>query len=205
MSQLNFPTNPTVGQQWTIGSNTWEWNGAAWIKLIPPKNIVGIFTVTDTLYVTSSTNSTSTVTGALIVTGGVGIGKDVNIGGQLRAERVRITDAIMDSSLVTINTTGTIIVDSYSLGDYRAAEYLVQIDSGTGSSATFQISKILLVVSNTGTVQATEYGVMHTEGPLVTMGAWSAGVVGGTTVNLYFSPNQSTDKVIAVFRTAITA
>ena len=205
MGLLNFPTNPVLGQQHTIGSNTWEWNGAAWIKYTPPKGIVGVFTVTDTLYVTSSTNSTSTVTGALIVTGGVGIGLDVNIGGQLSAERVRITDAIMDSTLVTVNTTGTIIVDSYSLGDYRAAEYLVQIDSGVGSSATFQISKILLVVSNTSTVQATEYGVIHTDGPLVTMGTWGAGVTGGTTVNLYFSPSESTEKVIAVFRTAIAA
>lgn len=202
MGQLNFPTNPIIGQLHTIGNNTWVWNGAAWIKYVPPKNVVGIFTVTDTLYVTSSTNSTSTVTGAMVITGGMGVGQDVNIGGQLSAERVRITDAIMDSSLVMINTTGTITVDSYSLGEYRAAEYLVQIDSGTGTSATFQISKILLIVSNTGTVNATEYGVINTDGSL---GTWSAGVTGGTTVNLYFSPYQSTDKVIAVFRTAITA
>lgn len=205
MSQLNFPTDPVEGQQHTIGDITWVWNGAAWIKYVPPKNVADVFTVTNTLYVTSSTNSTSTDTGALIVTGGVGIGLDVNIGGQLSAERVRITDAIMDSTLITVNTTGTIIVDSYSLGDYRAAEYLVQIDSGTGSTATFQISKILLVVSNTGTVQATEYGVIHTDGPGVHMGTWAAGVVGGTTVALYFSPDEPTEKTIAVFRTAITA
>jgi hypothetical protein len=205
MGQLNFPTNPTIGQTHTIGTNTWVWNGSAWVKFVPQQNVVGVFTVTEALYITSSTNSTSTITGALVVSGGVGIGKDVNIGGQLSAESVRITDAIMDSSLVTVNTTGTIIVDSYSLGEYRAAEYLVQIDSGTGTNATFQISKILLVVSNTSTVQATEYGVIHTEGPLVTMGVWSAGVTGGNTVNLYFSPNESTDKAIAVFRTAITA
>jgi hypothetical protein len=205
MSQLNFPTNPSPGQLHTIGENTWVWNGAAWIKQIPIKNIVDVFTVTNTLYVTSTTNSTSTITGALIVTGGVGIGQDVTVGGQLSAERVRITDAIMDSSLVTVNTTGTIIVDSYSLGDYRAAEYLVQIDSGVGPTATFQISKILMVVSNTSTVQATEYGVIHTDGPLVTMGTWGANVTGGTTVNLYFSPIESTNKIIAVFRTAISA
>jgi hypothetical protein len=205
MSQLNFPTNPSPGQTHTIGENTWVWNGAAWIKQIPIKNIVDVFTVTNTLYVTSTTNSTSTITGALIVTGGVGIGQDVTVGGQLSAERVRITDAIMDSSLVTVNTTGTIIVDSYLLSDYRAAEYLVQIDSGVGPTATFQISKILMVVSNTSTVQATEYGVIHTDGPLVTMGTWGANVTGGTTVNLYFSPIESTNKIIAVFRTAISA
>lgn len=205
MSQLNFPTNPTNGQLYTIGSSTWVWNGSAWIKYVAPKNVADTFTVTNTIYVTSSTNSTSTLTGSLIVTGGVGIGQDVTIGGQLSAERVKITDAIMDSTLVTINTTGTVIVDSYSLNEYRAAEYLVQIDSGVGSSATFQISKILLVVSNTGTVQATEYGVIHTDGSGVHMGDWAAGVVSGTTVELYFSPYQATDKIIAVFRTAITA
>ena len=205
MGQLNFPTNPTIGQLYTLGSNTWQWNGIAWVKYLPSRFVAGTFTVTDVLYLTSSTNSTSTVTGSLIVSGGVGIGLDVNVGGQLSAERIKITDAIMDSSLVTVNDTGTVIVDSYSLNNYRAAEYLIQIDSGTGSTATFQLSKILLIVSNTSTVQATEYGIIHTDGPGVYMGDWAAGVVSGTTVELYFTPYQATDKTIAVFRTAITS
>ena len=205
MEQLNFPTNPSIGDQHTIGDITWTWNGAAWIKYVPTKNIVNVFTVTDVLYVTTTTNSTSTTTGGLIVTGGVGIGEDATIGGQLNAERVRITDAIMDSSLVTVNTTATVVVDSYSLSQYRAAEYLIQIDSGTGLGATFQISKILLIVSNAGAVQATEYGVIHTDGPGIHMGEWAAGVVGGTDVELYFTPYEATQKVIAVFRTAIIA
>jgi hypothetical protein len=83
MGQLNFPTNPVVGQQHTIGNNTWEWSGSAWIKYVPPKNVVGVFTVTDALYVTSTTNSIDTLTGALVVTGGVGIGRNVNVGGTL--------------------------------------------------------------------------------------------------------------------------
>lgn len=86
MSQLNFPTNPTIGQQHTIGVNVWEWNGSAWLKLVPPRNIAAVFTVTDVLYVTSTTNSTNTVSGALIVTGGAGIGKNLYIGEKLVVE-----------------------------------------------------------------------------------------------------------------------
>lgn len=45
-------------------------------------NVSGISTLADTVYVTTSTESDSTNTGALIVGGGVGISKSVNIGGE---------------------------------------------------------------------------------------------------------------------------
>ena len=32
MSLLNFPTNPTSGQTYSIGSVTYTWNGQAWLK-----------------------------------------------------------------------------------------------------------------------------------------------------------------------------
>lgn len=27
---LDFPNSPTVGQQYSAGTKTWEWNGVAW-------------------------------------------------------------------------------------------------------------------------------------------------------------------------------
>jgi len=363
MTQLNFPTNPVIGQQYTIGTNTWEWNGAAWIKLVPPKNIANVFTVTNVLFVTSSTDANSTSSGSLIVTGGVGIGGNLFVGssgtfsgdlipsqdgiynlgsaenrwntlyvssstidiggalitsqdGTIKTANLKITGSIDSSSTdtgslqvvggigiggnstfagityitnnttststntgalivsggvglsqdlyvngstnilgitnisnvtaststttgaviisgglavgqnihvnnsviadtfeipyakistskVTINNTATILVDSYLIADYRTAEYTAQISSGIGSTATFQVSKILMTVNNNNTVFATEYGIINTQGPLVTLGAWDADVSGATVVNLYFTPNQATDKSITVVRTAI--
>lgn len=384
MAQLNFPSNPTIGQRFTIGTNTWEWTGTAWIRFVPPKNIVDTFTVTDTLYITSTTNSFSTLTGALIVSGGVGIGlnlfvgssgtfggdlipaqngiqnlgsptarwntlyvtsstidiggailsssdgviqtenlkvtgsdgsistnsgafqvvggvgigenlyiggqgyingaeivttstieqfspktiitagtdtavntstgnitiwnistlqsitsrgsstdqailltnttdststttgalivtggvavqKNLNVAGRVSADYVTIADAVIESNKISVNTTDTTTVDSYSISDYRSTEYLIQIGSGIGTSATFQVSKILMIVSNTSTVFATEYGIINTAGPSASLGSWSADVTGGTTVNLYFTPSQVSDKTITVVRTGITA
>ena len=75
---LNFPSNPYVGQAWTVGSRTWTWNGTAWainsgiISWDP-------FTV-PRVVITSATNATSTTTGALIVAGGAGIAGDLYVG-----------------------------------------------------------------------------------------------------------------------------
>jgi hypothetical protein len=85
MALLNFPTNPTNGQLYTIGTNTWIWNATlnAWVKYNNPVQTIPILTVTNSLFVTTSTQSTSSTTGAVIVTGGVGIGGNLNVAGNL--------------------------------------------------------------------------------------------------------------------------
>ncbi len=30
---LDFPTSPTVGQQYTFNSRTWQWNGSGWERI----------------------------------------------------------------------------------------------------------------------------------------------------------------------------
>lgn len=201
MSELNFPTNPNIGDTWTIGTITWEWNGIAWVKpAVQPTSVIANLTVTNSISITTTTNSTSTLTGALTVAGGVGIQRDVWVGGRVNAESVKLADAVLDSSVVSLNTIDTVLVDSYSLNEYRAAKYLLQVDSGTGSTARFQISEVYLVASNTGTIAATEYGLVTTEGQL---GEFVASIDVFNNVNLYFTPNEVTDKVIAVYRTAI--
>lgn len=30
---MDFPSNPAVGQEHSIGSRTWRWNGTAWLLL----------------------------------------------------------------------------------------------------------------------------------------------------------------------------
>jgi hypothetical protein len=93
MSTLNFPSNPATGDKFTVGSNTWQWTGTAWIKAPGQDNTFGILTATSVV-ISSVTNAISTVTGSLVVYGGVGIGGDLWLGGDLYARgRYVITTA----------------------------------------------------------------------------------------------------------------
>ena len=254
MALLNFPPNPTVGQTYTIGTNTWTWTGSAWIKYTSSNQSpivintstnsvstttgalvvdggVGIGgnlnigntstiagaeiittatlhlystlqtvtdsgnTTTNSIYITNQTASTSTTTGAMVISGGVGIG------GRINAESLKIADSVLDSTLVLVNNTATTIVDTYSINEFRAAKYLIQIDSGSGVGAEFQVIEILLLVDNIQTVYATEYGLLITNGEL---GEFAADVQGDDMVRLYFTPYQATDKAISVLRTGMS-
>lgn len=39
MPTINFPANPTIGQQYTFANRTWEWNGQGWQAAQGPYNI----------------------------------------------------------------------------------------------------------------------------------------------------------------------
>jgi len=258
MPTLGFPTDPHLGDTYSVGTKTYIWNGVAW-AIVPgsSQSTVSSLTATSSVYITSGTISTSTLSGSLVVAGGVGIGGNVyiantsyidgaqiittatignyaataststtstfsilnntqststttgalvvfggaGIGGRLNAESVKIADTVFDSGLVSINTTDTVVIDSYSSLDYRAAKYLIQIDDGTGALAKFQVIEILLLIDNIGTVFATEYGVLTTNGEL---GAFAADVQGNT-VNLYFTAYMPTNKILSLLRTGMVA
>jgi len=75
MADLNFPSNPQVGDTYTIGNRTWIWNGNGWqiqsaiTSLDPFTAVRGIFT--------TSTLAVTTASGALQIRGGVGIGGNI--------------------------------------------------------------------------------------------------------------------------------
>lgn len=104
MALLNFPPNPSTGDTYSIGSNTWVWTGTAWIKYTSsPQSPIAINTVT---------NATSTNTGALVVTGGAGISGDLYVGGEIVATKLTIEYTTVTTTLVqtddvitTSNTT----------------------------------------------------------------------------------------------------
>jgi hypothetical protein len=82
MTNLNFPTNPTIGQTHTVGSKTYIWNGSAWI-VSSTNSIVATSGTFQTVVITGNNDADNTFTGALVVAGGAGIGGDVYIGGVL--------------------------------------------------------------------------------------------------------------------------
>ena len=81
MATLNFPSNPQIGDTYTIGTRTWVWNGNGW-QLQSGITSFDPFTASRVI-VTTSTNSTSTNSGGLIVYGGAGIGLDLTVGGSI--------------------------------------------------------------------------------------------------------------------------
>ena len=151
---------------------------------------------------TNSTTSYSHLTGAVTVAGGVGIGGNLYVQGRVNSESIRITDSILDSTAVTINTTNITIIDSYSIDQFRSAKYLIQIsETSAGDFAKFQMIEILLLVDNIGTVYATEYGQVASAGSL---GEFAADMQADNIVRLYFTPNIASDKTIKVLRTAMS-
>ena len=164
-------------------------------------------TTTNALLFSNTTESTSTNTGALVVSGGIGVGKRVN------CESLRIADSIFDSTLVTVATTATTLVDSFLSTEFRSAKYFIQISSGggplhTASTATFQAVELILITDNVGTVYATEYGLVSTGGVSggAVLGSFTADLsIIDNTARLYFTPTAATNKTIKVLRTSMAS
>ena len=164
-------------------------------------------TTNNKLIITDTSESTTTNVGALVVSGGIGVGKRVN------CESLRIADSIFDSTLVTVATTATTLIDSFLSTEFRSAKYFIQISSGGGaghtlSTATFQAVELILITDNVGTVYATEYGLVSTGGVSggAVLGSFVADLsVIDNTARLYFTPNAATNKTIKVLRTSMAS
>lgn len=134
---LGFPSNPNPGDQYTVGETTYEWNGSAWIRISGSISsaTVGYFEI---LYVTSTTNATSTGTGALIVSGGASIGGDLYLGGVLYSAGAPVI------TTATFNATiqDGIDIDIVDIGggvlEFNNISTL-QTVTGRGNSSTFQV------------------------------------------------------------------
>jgi len=158
-------------------------------------------TTTNRVLFLNTTNSTSTTTGAITITGGVGIGRDLFVGGNVYAANLMLVAAMFASNQVAVNTTATTMIDSYSLSSFRAAKYVIQVNSGVGALANFEVVELLMMVDNAGNVYMTEYGRLTT--PAGSLGDYSASLGVDNIVRLYISPFSATTKVINVVRTAL--
>jgi hypothetical protein len=161
-------------------------------------------TTTHIIKFLNTIESTSTDTGAVLVSGGLGVGKRIN------SESIQIADTVFDSTKTVTDglTTGTCVVDTYSLSKYRSAKYLIQIDEGTTSTARFQSLEMMLLATNAGVTKATEYGIISSIGT-GTLGTFSSDSIWHSIENewivtLYFTPIDTIEKTIKVLRTAMT-
>ena len=148
---------------------------SAGILITGSSNFVNVGTGISILYTTAS-NSTST--GALVVNGGVGISKDLNVGGQING--VIITSGIITSGV----WAGTTITSYYGGTGYQAystGDLLV----GTGATLTkFNVgpNNTILVADNTQGTGISWKTLSNVSGTFIGLGNTTVGL--GTTLNL---------------------
>jgi hypothetical protein len=129
--QLGFPTNPSTGTTYTIGSNTWIWTGAAWISYTS--------STSSNVIVTTATSSISTVTGSLVITGGLGASGGVNIAGTATIDNAKIlTTSTISLKIATDggNSTNDLVLFTNNTEATSTASGAVTIVGGLGVGKT---------------------------------------------------------------------
>lgn len=135
---MNFPTNPNLGDTYTVGDTTWIWNGYAWAKYNP-------------ITISTSTVSTGTNTGAVVIEGGLGVGGGVNIGttSTIAGNIILTTGTVVGTGSVTVvyNGDGTITI-SGGVGDLQT----VTDNGNTTTNQVFFLNTTNSTSTDTGAV-----------------------------------------------------
>lgn len=233
MALLNFPSNPSVGDTWTIGDITWQWNGNAWVKFTTIQAGTQTTTVTNVLTITTTTNSTGTESGALVINGGVGIAQDVNIGGNLTVLSTTSSTSTDTGALTVVGGVG--IGGTATIGGRIVAESVQIAESVFDSTQTFTSTTATTVIDTyditnyRGAKYLIQIDEGHTPGSNFVFlemlllvdndgDVWkteyaqlsTSGSLGSFTatvvsgnLELYFTANTATSKHITVLRTAM--
>lgn len=105
------------------------------------------------------------------------------------------TETALDKAVTTtLATTTTTAIDSFAVGTYRSAKYVMQITQGTN----YQVSEVLVIHNGTTTFM-TEYGVLETNGSLAT---FSSDISAGN-ARLLVTMASATSATINIKRTAL--
>lgn len=158
MAILNFPKFPNNGDLYTPpgSTKTYIWTDPPGAWLILKSQTTATTVEAATVVITSSTNAISTDTGALHVVGGVGIGKDLYVGGQLYTNGVPVittasfnisegpdggTDINIQHYTDTSTNTSTILINNISTlasvtGRGATTPEIIYLTNSTNSSAT---------------------------------------------------------------------
>ena len=171
-------------------------------------NITGASTFQGVLSATEGTNATLINNGAVRVTGGVGISRDVVVGGLVTSgvtgaatSGTSVSGFYSNNTLlasftsVAISGTGQVSLDAFSSTVYRSARYFIQIVDG----ANVHISEISLFHDGVK-AYLSEYGISTNNGQLGSFDAtWDS-----SNVTVKFTPVNATAMVIKMTRTTIT-
>lgn len=129
---MAFPSSPTNGQQVTVNNIVYTYNSTkgAWIRLSTP----GVPLAANALTLSDTTQSTNTLTGALLVAGGAGIEKNVNIGQNLTVAQAITTGNITITNYVDSNISvagNATITGNATIGSFYSYFKRVTLDFGT--------------------------------------------------------------------------
>ena len=120
------------------------------------------------------------------------------------AGSIQYGSAQLFTAITSINNTSTTVIDSYSAASYRTSKSLVQIASGIGPTAKFDVVEIVVLIDNIGNVYLSEYGI-------ITTGSGEAGkfdvdynVGGNGLIRLLFTPASASNKTVTVARQGIS-
>jgi hypothetical protein len=159
MADLNFPQDPYVGQTYSIGTRTWQWNGSGWalqsgILSTNPFRVVSI-------EVTTTTNSTSTNSGAIIVAGGGGFGGNIYAKDIFSNGSAIVTTATIGNFGVSAITAGTDTAVYVGGGNVYTIWNTSTLQSVTGRGA---VTSNTITISNTTQSTSTNTGALTVAG-----------------------------------------
>lgn len=169
-------------------------------------------TTTNIVTFANTTTSIGTDSGSVIVLGGVGVAKDVWVGGRMNSESVMIADTVMDSTLTPIPDNLPKVIDEYRVDQYRTSKYLVQVSDP--DNFQYQSSEFMMLVATTETgfeIKTSEYGMVSNI-PLGQnggqLGVFTTQITNDVDNNvvaqLIFTAFSTSDKTVKVLRTAMT-
>jgi hypothetical protein len=197
-----------IDQTLRVVNNSTLGNVSAAITTATNLTVNGQALITNVLTITESQNSNATTNGAVRVSGGVGVVKDVFIGGAitagatLAATSSTVVPAVFSNNFLLSSYTSGIIsgvtkvdLDSYSSVVYRSARYFVQIVDGSD----IHISEISLFHDGVK-AYINEYGIATNNGQLGTFDAELT--LGNVIVN--FTPDNATNMQIKMVRIGVT-
>lgn len=198
-----------VEQTLQVVNNATMANVSAALTTVTNLTVNGQALITNILTITESQNANATTNGAVRVSGGVGVVKDVFVGGTitsgatLAATSATVVPALFSNNFLLSSYTSGIIsgvtkvdLDSYSSTVYRSARYFVQIVDGSD----IHISEISLFHDGVK-AYINEYGIATNNGQL---GVFDAELTLGNVI-VNFTPNNATSMQIKMVRIGISA
>jgi hypothetical protein len=191
-----------------IGASTLN-NLSAAVTTATQLTVNGTASVSGIIFANDASNSNAVNNGSIQTQGGIGVVKDVYVGGTITAgATLAATTGTVVNGFFTNNTliasftsnviTGTaqVDLDFWSSTNYRSARYFVQIVDG----ANVHVSEISLFHDGVK-AYINEYGIATNNGQL---GSFDA-IIGGGNVTVKFTPTNATAMTIKMVRTTISA
>lgn len=143
-----------------------------------------------------------TKTGNILINTATDTGAMLQINGSISAttgtftEPVTIQSTLQETRITLVNNTSATVVDSFVASVYRSCKCLVQVQDGDD----FQITEIVLLHDNGGQVYKSEYGIISTIGE---KGTFTSDLQLDGIVRLYFTADNSSNKIVSIVKTAI--